>query len=376
MGTCRGMYLGVALLVPLLALTGANSAEDRARYEAELKELQEAIEELDQSLREAQGERSEVQEALEGIERELDQIARRVNQIEERIAEQRERVAALEADQAKARARLGEEREALAQEARIAYRQGRAQPFRILLSAEAPDQAARAMAYHAYFAELRTERIRRTSAALEGLVARQRQLEAERETLESLHSRLAEERHALKAQAASRNETLRELRRQIEGDRSARASLEEEAEQLENLLEGLGDVLVEGEFQMPAEDFANLQGALPWPVETERIAEQRRGGVLLPVSPGAVIHAVAPGRVVYANWLQGMGMLVIVDHGAGYMTLYGRNEALLREPGEWVRAGDRIALAAENPGPDGGRLHFEIRHEGEPVQAARWLTNR
>lgn len=369
-----------AVMAALFALAISVAAEDpqteRARYEAELKELRAAIEELEATIRAKQGDRSEAQKELERIERELDDIARRHAETQSRIEDQQARVDALEAEQDKAREALSEEREALSREAQVAYQQGRALPFRILLSAETPDQAARASAYHAYFAEFRSGRISDTVEALEGLRARQEQLNAERRTLERLQERLAEERRVLNARAETRQELIAELREEIQGNRAEREQLADEAESLEELLRGLDRTLEEGDFDAPTEDFAELEGSLPWPAESNGIDSERRGGVLLPVAAGAEVHAVARGRVVYANWLQGMGMLMILDHGNGYMTLYGGNETLLREPGEWVESGERIALAPEAPGPDGARIHFEIRHQGDPVQAAGWLRDR
>jgi septal ring factor EnvC (AmiA/AmiB activator) len=133
------------------------------------------------------------------------------------------------------------------------------------------------------------------------------------------------------------------------------------------------------------EPFAGLKGKLAWPVQGRLAGDygQPRGtgpvkwnGVLLEAAAGVPVRAVYHGRVAFADWLQGLGLLVIVDHGAGYMSLYGHNEALLKESGDWVEPGEPIAQVGDTGGQTRPGLYFEIRYNGEPVNPHPWIARR
>jgi septal ring factor EnvC (AmiA/AmiB activator) len=150
---------------------------------------------------------------------------------------------------------------------------------------------------------------------------------------------------------------------------------------LEKVLRAVQESMADLPANLGNSPFASLQGKLKWPAQGRMVhhfgayREQgalRWNGVLIAAPPGSPVRAVHHGRVVFADWMRGFGNLIIVDHGGGYMSLYGHNESLLKGPGDWVRGGETLATSGNSGGQSQAGLYFEIRHKGTPVNPARW----
>ena len=217
-------------------------------------------------------------------------------------------------------------------------------------------------------------RIRDTAAA----IARESQRR------EGIRSEQARRHEALLSQRKSREKALAALDAEL-ADGSARlASLEQDRARLADLVKRLRDVLSDIPKELePPRSFKALRGRLPWPVKG-RVARRfgaarpesglRWQGVVLEAPEGREVRAVAHGHVVFADWLRGFGLMVILDHGGGYMSLYGHNESLLREPGEWVAPGDVLATVGDSGAHSRAGLYFEIRRDGRPQNPAQWCS--
>lgn len=364
---------------------GAAAQPDKAAAESALARVRAVIRTLEQELRSARADRTQASRALEEHERAIAAIA----------AEQRRLDATAHALDAQL-ARLGEtrreleasaslEREALGQHLRVAYALGREDRLKLLLQRRDPAAISRLLRYHAYFTRERRERI----AALETTMARLRGTEqamaAESRRLAAVREQQAARREALSAERARRAEAIAALDAEMSDRRLRLESLQRDRARLtalvKKLREALSDITPELE---PPRSFEALRGRLPWPVSgriTRRFGTPRQDadlawqGVVLEARQGQQVRAVAHGRVVFADWLRGFGQLVILDHGGGYMSLYGHNESLLREPGEWVNPGDALATVGDSGGHARSGLYFEIRHDGRPQDPARWCDS-
>ena len=156
---------------------------------------------------------------------------------------------------------------------------------------------------------------------------------------------------------------------------------ERDRQELEKLLAAIEEAVVNLEVPEDFQAFGKARGKMPWPIKgkpSNRFGKSRNEGkmrwqgVTIPAKEGTTVRAIHHGRVVYSDWLRGSGLLLIIDHGDGYMSLYAHNQSLLRDVGEWVSAGTPISTVGDSGGLERSALYFEIRHQGKPTDPARW----
>jgi len=375
----------LALAAPLAPAPAAEpSAGAPASPDAErrLEEVRDRIRALSERLREARGEADREAERLRETERALARAARVLHEIRGELEAKRDALAGLTADRARRRADLAAHRHGLARQLRAAYAMGRQDHLRILLHQEDAGVISRVLTYHRYVSRARAARIERLRADLAALARLERAILLESRALEQLAARHAAAREALARQREARAAAVNALAAEIERGGRRLAVLEENERELERLLDGIRRALADIPATLADEEpFADRRGRLPWPTEgrirhpfgTRRPpGDLRWQGVWIAARAGEPVRAISHGRVAYAEWLRGLGMLVILDHGGGYMSLYGHNRALLKEPGDWVAAGESIALVGDTGGLEAPGLYFEIRERGRPVDPARW----
>jgi septal ring factor EnvC (AmiA/AmiB activator) len=376
----------MAALVSLLTLArpGATAGDDPQSAERELSRISATIAALEREIRAAESDRGEASLALERHERSIAAIAR----------EQRRLAAAAHLLDGEL-ARLGAARRAIDQEVqaqrralsrllRQSYALGHQHPVRLLLQDREPATVARLLRYQSYLARQRRERIAALDGALARLATTEEAIDVESHRLERLQAERESRRGALLDERARRQAALQRLERELGARASALDALRADRERLAALVQRLRQAIddVPAELE-PPRSFRALRGRLPWPVRgrvARRFGERRDEaglswqGVVLEAPAGGEVRAVAHGRVVFADWLRGFGMMVILDHGGGYMSLYGHSQSLLREPGEWVAAGDPVATVGDSGGHASTGVYFEIRHEGRPQDPSRWCS--
>jgi len=380
-GRGRQRVLG-AVLVALSCAHPLAAQDDEAAAERELARVRGVIGALHEELTAARADRTAASRALEEHERAIAAIAAEQRSLDATAQELDSQFARLRTTRQELQTRADAERDALGRQLRVAYALGREDRLKLLLERRDPGTIARLLRYHGYFSRERRERI----AALESTLSRLRTTEAaiaaQARRLDEVREQRALRQQALAAERARRAQAITALDAEM-SDRQARlVALERDRQRLTDLVkklrEALSDITADLE---PPRSFKVLRGRLPWPVAgrvarpfgaPRQDADLAWQGVLLEAAHGQVVRAVAHGRVVFADWLRGFGQMVILDHGDGYMSLYGHNESLLREPGEWVNAGDPVATVGDSGGNAQSGLYFEIRHDGRPQDPARW----
>jgi septal ring factor EnvC (AmiA/AmiB activator) len=359
--------------------SGADAAEQLKRVEARIREVTSAV----------QGDvarRDSVAAQLHAADQSLASARQRLERVREQRAASEKRRAELQQEESLASAALASERAALAGQLKAAYLGGREEQLKVLLNAEDPATLGRMLSYYAYLGRARTERI----AAIESDAAR---LEAIDEGLARENARLAaleddrrREAGAFEAARTARQRALTELQARIHKGSGELKELKANAAALEDLLARLRAALedFDGEDFFgkngQARAFADVHGRLPWPAHGKLLAgfgDVRSGGlkwngVLLGTRPGGEVRAPYFGRVVYADWLPGLGLLLILDHGGGYLSLYGYNERLFREVGDKVRPGELLASSLADSGAR-PELYIEIRAGSKPLDPRHWL---
>lgn len=365
-----------------LLIVALASAQDAEEVRRELDQLREQIGAITQGIERQRRERDREQEALAEAEKRLGRIELALRETRQRLEASEARAAVLEREVDRAAEEIAVRREGLASQLRLAYRTGLRSRVKAVLNQEDPARMTRVLSLHGYLSRARLR-------AIEELDARRAELETLRDEQRQLAGELAVLAEQRAREAAAQNRVLAERATALEAlenslrDQAGRlASMRESAERLERLLEELSTALADIPPDAAIEPFANLRGQLPMPIEGRMLAgfaDARSGDVawqgwLLDAEVGESVRAVAYGRVAYADWLRGYGMMVIIDHGDGFMTLYGQNRSLIAAVGDWVEPGDVIALAGDSGGAARPGLYFQIRRQGQPVDPAGWLA--
>jgi septal ring factor EnvC (AmiA/AmiB activator) len=350
----------------------------------ELRDLQDRIGVLQETLERTRGQKGDALLELEELERRVGATARGLRDLERDLEDRTEALAHLQSERARREERLGGQRDALAAQLRAAFVMGRQERLKLLLSQEQPGLLSRLMAYHEYLSLSRARRIGEIRARVSELLAVETEVAEERDQLERLRARREAERAELEALRTERRGLVAELDRALQEKGATLASLQRDAASLEALIERLERRATEREARS-GEPMSRRKGRLAWPVDgrlSVRYGASRASGglvwdgVVIDAALGTEVKAVHHGRVAFADWLRGFGLLLILDHGAGYMSLYGFNQTLLRETGEWVEAGDAIALVGDSGGRHRASLYFGIRHEGRPQDPGGWCAAR
>lgn len=364
-----------------LAVTGAR-AEEYRESAAELEALRERIEAVESDLADRQQRRDQVVTELRELERAIGAAANRLEELDQRLEQGEARAEELREAVAAEEDTVREHRRVLRAAVREAYVSGRQEVLKLLLNQQDPAAVDRLLVYMDYVGEARAQRIRTAMAAMQDYRELRDELEHELAEVERLHEEQQAERRRLSQRRQERSSVLERVEAAIGDDEQRLERLAEDEAELEALVDDLRDALADvPERDLDRASFSEQRGALPWPVTGELAAEfgdQRRSGgdwrgVLVRSDMGTPVEAVAHGRVVFADWLRGLGLLVIIEHGDGHMTLYGHNQSLYKDVGDWVEAGDVIARVGDSGGRDRAGLYFELRVAGQPEDPLRWL---
>lgn len=377
------MWLACLLLISCSGSVSSVWAIESAELEAQLEQLRAEIARIQTRLDADLASRDALQLELAQAEREVAEAdrTRRATQMEVtftqgRITEIEESIDDINTQAAAISTVLGAQ-------LRLAHQQGGQSRLKLLLNQDDPRELARQMAYHGYLSRARLALLAELEALNQRLLASRAELGTELTRLAELEGRQRAELSALEAARTERDRTLGRLQDRIESQAAQLSAMERDAAELEVLIEELAKALRDIPMDIEVPSILSLQGQLPRPVQgpllrrfgDARGGELRWNGWLIGAAAGASVHAIAHGRVAYADWLRGYGMLLIIDHGDGVMSLYGHNESLLHRVGDWVAAGDEISIVGDSGAGEVG-LYFELRRDGRPVNPLNWLVRQ
>ncbi len=406
-------FLLTALMFCLLGT--AHAAQDPAATRAQIEAARQDIAELQKVLKQIREEKTGLERQLKSTETEIGELEKEIDALQQQIRDSERELRQLDEEKTTLEGARREQQRLIAQQARATYLSGRQEYVKLLLNQQHPEKFSRTVTYYEYLSRARFEQIDTFNRTL----AQLRQVEADiadgRAALESQRRSLAERHTALTAARQERRANLTALDRQYASREQKLAERQQDRQQLERVLKTIEETLArqareaeearqralaaarEAQLRQTqsqpsapqvlagapvAGPFLQAKGRLPWPVDGRLVARYgapRHGdaratwdGVLIGAPAGATVRAVHGGRVVFADWLRGAGLLVIVDHGQGYLSLYGHNQSLLRNAGDLVRAGEPIATVGNSGGQDDPALYFAIRQNGRPSDPAQW----
>lgn len=375
----------LALLTGAQALAqddAASRAAEEAKARRQLEQIRGEIRALTDEQRATQGQREDATRALREQELAIAAIARELLAIQARRDEQVRELDDLNRRRSELSEALGRQREALAALLRSAYALGRHEELKLLLQQDDVAGIARVLAYHRYFQRARITQIDDLTADLEQLAEVQQQIEVRQAELDATRAAQETESRRLAGERETRVQLLGTLEATLKTQSSRLAALGKDEGALLGLIEKLRDVFADIPRQLGVADaFPSLRGRLSWPVRGTLLtgfgatddSGRASAGWRIAATAATPVQAIAHGRVVFADWFKGYGLLLIVDHGEDYLSLYGYNEALLKDVGDWVAAGEPVARSGVSGGQSVGSLYFELRHKGKPVDPKGWL---
>jgi septal ring factor EnvC (AmiA/AmiB activator) len=376
--------LFLAVLAAAAAVAQETGGELAKIKEQELEEVRERISDLKKSMDKSAATRDRITAELQEAEVDISAKRIRLKELERERDFSRRRKEELDNTLSQREAELDEESGELAEQVRAAYMSGNQERVKLLLNQRDPATLGRLMAYYGYLSEYRGANIEAVTAAIRELAALRSEVAAEEARIDELAKARYAELTKLNTSQERRQSLLADLRRKMSDEGQEVDRLAAQEKDLSRLIAELTTIL--SDYPISSEDpFSEHKGRLTWPVAGRllhdfgqpRISERLKwNGVVLAAPRGREVRAVYHGRVVFADWLAGLGLLVIVDHGEKYLTLYGYNETILKNAGDWVAPGDVIATVGDSGGQSQASLYFELRRGAQPLNPRQWVTRR
>jgi len=375
------LVAGVVLCgLPGAAVPAVQSGSDARKTEAELQAVKSEIERVTRQVSEEQVEKDRLSKELRSAEISVGKAREGLDGVRRGRAERASKRTQLASQKRVREADLAQNRGALAGQLRAAYLIGREEPLKLLLNQKDPERAGRMFVYYSYFGRARADQIHDIENDVQAIAALDEQVQAEDAKLAELEKQQRADLMELEQAREKRSGVLASLTAESNSHAQSLERLKSQQNGLEKLLRELRRAVE----KFPIDNnvaFVRLRGKLAWPVGGKLVArfgESRAGGVkwdgvLVATERGAPVRAVYGGRVIYADWLPGLGLLTIIDHGEGYMSLYGHNERLYKTVGERVSAGDTVGSAGDSGGSNRPELYFEIRKAGKAVDPRPWF---
>jgi murein hydrolase activator len=382
----RPLFLSAALAVLLCANAAgaATTPTDSAQAAAKLAAVRAKIAELTRRIGAQLAQRDSLNARVRETELGIAAKRQRVDELRAAQAAAERRLADLRAERTRNQNALLSERASLASQARAAYMIGRQEELKLLLNQNDPAGLGRTLVYYGYFAEQRRRKINSIQDDETKLQQTVAGIEEQSQKLRELENDATQEIAGLQRARAERSVAVAALTKKLASGNQELGDLKREEQAVEALVADLARVMQD--FPMDANvSFDHMRGKLPWPVLGRLSARYqaprdntaggvRWNGIMIDAPRGAKVRAPYFGRVVYADWLQGLGLLMIIGHSGGYMTLYGHAEVLYKSVGDWVAPGDLIGGLSDGEGAS-PQLYFEIREGRKTVDPKIWLKN-
>ncbi|PHS27186.1 MAG: peptidase M23 [Methylophaga sp.] len=370
------------LLVIFTTSSTLLAANDPATTQ-QLEDVKTEIHNLSENVATNKSSQSELFQQLKQQSRTVSKLNKTLLDLKQQIRQQAIELAQIEKRQQREQLSHDFELSALSKQIRAAYNTSQPNFVKVLLNQQDPASFSRSSVYFHYFNQARQQQLTDISAILQNLTANQKALLAAQKQQQQLYEKQQQKQLALQQQTQQRQATLAALDKKIASQDARLALLREQEQSLQSLLHTLNKPKANtGTNTHKA--FAKRVGSLTWPVKgkvlarygsSRKLGKLKWKGIMIASPSGKDIVASAPGRVVFSDWLRGFGLLMIIDHGDQYMTLYGNNETLLKQAGDNVVSGERIAQSGDKGIRQYAGLYFELRHKGNPRNPLKWLRN-
>jgi len=377
-------YLCIALLSLLVAAAPSLAQnQDEDNYEKQLKELSSTIDKLKKQLANTKTSKDKLQQSLQSSEQEIGQFTKRIKEIKEALSREKKQLSQHQTRRADLETSRQSQQQQINQIIREAYLLGQESKIKLILNQEEPSKATRMLRYHDYIINAHKVKIDRFIATIDEINQSEANILASTQRLEANQNKLTSRFKQLKDSQAKRLGTLAALTKEIHKKGGNLSQLQKNRSHLEHLLEQATQALSNLKLPSDSKPFRTVKGKLPYPSRGHILQSYgqprlngrlRWQGLFISGKSGDNVVSVHHGRVIFSDYLRGHGLMLIIDHGDGYMSLYAHNQTLLKDTGDWVRSNEVIATLGNTGGQRQAGLYFEIRHNGKPQNPKPWLS--
>ncbi len=373
----------ICLLLLIGASTPAFSQNDEKKLRQQLTELRQEISTINDSISASRIEKDDLLEQLMLIERDLSRRNRDLKRIENKIDKETKTLHQLTKQQTRLQNSLKSQQAGLKSQIRSAFILGRQERIKLLFNQESVSEASRILAYFRYFNLSRVRNLDTLTQSLNELSAVEKEILQRKQELSSLQSAQLIQIGTKEDVVLQRKSVLSKIDKRIESQSQILTRLKSNQADLQDLLNQLGKVLADipDEFDQNYK-FSRLKRKLIWPVNgqilhsfsSSRAQDLKWDGLVIAANLDQEIRVIAHGRVAYSDWFRGFGLLTIVDHGEGFMSLYGYQQTLYKEAGDWVETGEVIGGVGSSGGRIQPSLYFELRKNSKPINPNHWFA--
>jgi len=369
----------------LLFVTSTGLADiNKTQQQSKLDKIRNNITQVESSLDKDKSQRGKLQRDLKSLDKKIAKLSKEINYTKHLIKRYKRSIKNLNQELKELEKSLSSQKKALSKQIKAAYMMGENETAKLLLNQQNAIEMGHAVIYYQYLNKTRSHQILEYNLLVQEKTSLKDKITSKTKELTALKKSQFMRKNQFTANRVKRNRLISQLNNKIISNEDTLISLLSHRKKIENLLISLGEVLADIPSKPDNEKpFYKQKGRLPWPVAGRIInrfgskkarSDLKWNGVVLAMKYGEPVHAINKGRVIFSKWLQGYGFITILDHGAGYMSLYGYNQTLLKEPGDWVKKGDVIATVGDSGGQNKSGLYFEIRQQGKPVNPKKWCS--
>ncbi len=374
------------LVVSLLLLFSPTLlADDKASKEKELNRLKSRIEKLRKTIEVKETSKSSYHHQLRKIEKQIGHLGKKIRQSNQQLKKKERALHKLGIEKKEIEKSIRKHNQQLARQLHSAYTQGQQEQLKLLFSQQSAASLQRNLVYYEYCSRYRLSLIEEARKNYDRLIENEQRINIAKEDLVKILARLKTQKSDLSRDRSKRKKIIAKLNTELKKQGSHLTQLEENAQNLKQLISSLSEILIDiPPPEKSKQKFTSLRGKLAWPVKgkVKRLfgrpkppSNLRWQGVIIQAPTGNNVRAISHGRIAFADWLRGMGNLIIIDHGNEYLSLYGHNQSLFKAAGEWVEAGDIIGSIGNSGGQSKQGLYFEIRKKGKPQNPSRWCKS-
>ncbi|REG82655.1 murein hydrolase activator EnvC family protein [Marinomonas pollencensis] len=375
---CRHVFCVVLLLLSSLSWA-AGEPQTPQEAKQQIQALQKDLQKLNAWLKETKSQRSDVEKELESKDKSIQDLLNKIKNLQQSLKQGEQQLGELQQQQLSLRLSIQKQNEQIAAQLRAVYRSGNQEGIKLLLNGPDSATSMRLLQYNRYFSTARQSLINGYANEVNDLNLVEKSLRQKRAQQAQEEASLIEQRKQLSKEKSARRTLLAKLDKDLAKGSQRSQRLVQNQQDLKEMLKRLEEALADVKLPDQNVPFSSQKGKLVRPlrklVRLPTDGKVNLGGVTLKAQEGTEVHAIFNGRVVFSDWLRGFGFLMIIDHGDGYMSLYGYNQSLLKEVGEWVNSNDVVATVGSSGGPADAALFFAIRHNGAPLTPLSWVRS-